>query len=101
MAVALIIVAFSKNAKQASSISPIVAVPLSFIAGAFIPLPDCVIATINNQQIQIIEILPWNQAITAIRQVLTYVRSGCNIHEPNNYINNGNYIISYKCSIVQ
>lgn len=72
VAVALIIVAFSKNAKQASSISPIVAVPLSFIAGAFIPLPDCVIATINNQQIQIYEILPWNQAITAIRQVLTY-----------------------------
>ena len=28
--------------------------------------------TINNQQIQIYEILPWNQAITAIRQVLTY-----------------------------
>lgn len=49
---------FFKNAKQASSISPIVAVPLSFIAGAFIPLPDCVIATINNQQIQIYEILP-------------------------------------------
>lgn len=72
VAVALIIVAFSKNAKQASSISPIVAVPLSFIAGSFIPLPDCVIATINNQQIQIYEILPWNQAITAIRQVLTY-----------------------------
>jgi ABC-2 type transport system permease protein len=72
VAVALIIVAFSKNAKQASSISPIVAVPLSFIVGAFIPLPDCVIATINNQQIQIYEILPWNQAITAIRQVLTY-----------------------------
>ena len=72
VAVALIIVAFSKNAKQASSISPIVAVPLCFIAGAFIPLPDCVIATINNQQIQIYEILPWNQAITAIRQVLTY-----------------------------
>ena len=64
VAVAWIIVAFSKNAKQASSISP--------IAGAFIPLPDCVIATINNQQIQIYEILPWNQAITAIRQVLTY-----------------------------
>ena len=72
VAVALIIVALSKNAKQASSISPIIAVPLSFIAGAFIPLPDCVIATINNQQIQIYEILPWNQAITAIRQVLTY-----------------------------
>lgn len=72
VAVALIIVALSKNAKQASSISPILAVPLSFIAGAFIPLPDCVIATINNQQIQIYEILPWNQAITAIRQVLTY-----------------------------
>ncbi len=72
VAVALIIVAVSKNAKQASSISPIIAVPLSFIAGSFIPLPDCVIATINSQQIQIYEILPWNQAITAIRQVLTY-----------------------------
>ena len=72
VAVALIIVAISKNAKQASSISPIIAVPLSFIAGSFIPLPDCVIATINGQQIQIYEILPWNQAITAIRQVLTY-----------------------------
>ena len=72
VAVALIIVAISKNAKQASSISPIIAVPLSFIAGSFIPLPDCVVATINGQQIQIYEILPWNQAITAIRQVLTY-----------------------------
>lgn len=72
VAVALIIVAISKNAKQASSISPIIAVPLSFIAGSFIPLPDCVIATINGQQVQIYEILPWNQAITAIRQVLTY-----------------------------
>lgn len=72
VAVALIIVAFSKNAKQASSISPIIAVPLSFISGSFIPLPDCIVATINGQQIQIYEILPWNQAITAIRQVLTY-----------------------------
>ena len=72
VAVALIIVSISKNAKQVSSISPIIAVPLSFIASSFIPLPDCVIATINGQQIQIYEILPWNQAITAIRQVLTY-----------------------------
>ncbi|WP_299523978.1 ABC transporter permease [uncultured Methanobrevibacter sp.] len=72
VAVALIIVAFSKNAKQASSISPIIAVPLSFISGSFIPLPDCVIANFGGQPIQIYEILPWNQAITAVRQVLTY-----------------------------
>ena len=72
VAVALIIVALSKNAKQASSIAPIIAVPLSFIAGSFIPLPECIIGNINGHAIQIYEILPWNQAITALRQVLTY-----------------------------
>ena len=72
VAVALIIVSLAKNESQATNIAPLIAVPLSFLVGSFFPLPDATIGTINGYAIQVYEILPWNQAITAIREVLTF-----------------------------
>lgn len=72
VALSLIIVSITKTANQAGSLATIISVPLSFICGSFFPLPEFVIGTFNGRSVQIYEILPWNQAITAFRQVLTY-----------------------------
>jgi len=72
VALSLIIVSVTKTANQAGSLATIISVPLSFICGSFFPLPEFVIGTFNGRSVQIYEILPWNQAITAFRQVLTY-----------------------------
>ncbi len=72
VAVSLIIVSFTKSSDQASNLSAIIAVPLSFICGSFFPLPDCIIANINGHAVQLYEILPWNQAISAFREVFIF-----------------------------
>lgn len=72
VSLALIIVSLTSSAEQASQLSAIIAVPLSFISGSFFPLPEIYIGTICGHLTQIYEILPWNQALTALRKVLIY-----------------------------
>ena len=72
VAVSLIIVSFTKSSDQASNLAAIIAVPLSFICGSFFPLPDCIITNINGHAVQLYEILPWNQAISAFREVFIF-----------------------------
>jgi len=68
----LLIATFSKNEQQAASLSTMIAVPLSFVAGAFFPLPKVVIGNLFGQPFQIYDILPWTHGIYALRSVLTF-----------------------------
>jgi ABC-2 type transport system permease protein len=72
VALALIIVSLTSSVDQATNLSAIIAVPLSFLAGSFFPLPEAYICEFMGHHIQIYELLPWNQALTALRQLLLY-----------------------------
>ncbi len=72
VALALIIVSLCNSSDQASSLSAIIAVPLSFLSGSFFPLPEAYVGDILGHPTQIYELLPWNQALTALKQVLIY-----------------------------
>lgn len=67
----MIIASFAKNPPQASQLGTLIAVPVSFLVGAFFQLPQVVIGTFMGQQVQIYSILPWYQVATALRTVLT------------------------------
>jgi len=68
----MIIAAFAKNPPQASQLGTLIAVPTSFIIGAFIQLPQVVLGNVMGQQFQIYDILPWTHVLTALRGVLTF-----------------------------
>ena len=72
ISLALLIAAFVTNERQAGSLSAMIAVPVAFLAGAFIPLPKEVIGQFNGRTYQIYDILPWTHAVSALRSVLTY-----------------------------
>lgn len=67
----MIIAAFAKNPPQASQLGTLIAVPVSFLIGAFIQLPQVVIGNLMGQQVQIYDILPWTHVLNALRDVLT------------------------------
>lgn len=68
----MIIASFAKSPPQAGQLGTLVAVPMTFLVGAFIPLPQIVIGDFMGQQVQIYDILPWHQILIALRDVLTY-----------------------------
>lgn len=67
----MIIAAFAKNPPQASQLGTLIAVPTSFLVGAFIPLPQVVIGEFMDKQFQIYDVLPWTHVLSALRGVLT------------------------------
>lgn len=60
----LLVAAFSKSEGHATTLGMLVSVPLSFLVGAFFPLP--------SQAEAVTVFLPWRQACTALISVLTY-----------------------------
>ena len=60
----LLVAAFSKSESHATTLGMLVSVPLSFLVGAFFPLP--------SQAETVTVFLPWRQACTALISVLTY-----------------------------
>lgn len=60
----LLVAAFSKSEGQASMLGMLVSVPLSFLIGAFFPLP--------SQAEAVTIFLPWRQAFMALLSVLSY-----------------------------
>ncbi|MBA7490340.1 hypothetical protein ES702_00878 [subsurface metagenome] len=60
----LLVAAFSKSEGQAGTLGMLVSVPLSFLIGAFFPLP--------SQAEAITVFLPWRQAFMALLSVLSY-----------------------------
>ena len=68
----MIIAAFARNDKQASSLGTLISVPLSFMVGAFFQLPQMTIANLGGQSIQLYDLLPWTHVLNALRSTLTY-----------------------------
>ncbi len=71
----MIIAAFARSPPQASQLGTLIAVPLTFMVGAFFQLPQMVVGTFMGQQIQVYDILPWYHVANALRYVLTYTGS--------------------------
>ena len=71
----MIIASFARSPPQAGQLGTLVAVPLTFMVGAFFQLPQMVIGTFMGQQIQVYDILPWYHVANALRYVLTYTVS--------------------------
>jgi ABC-2 type transport system permease protein len=71
ISLALIIASFTKKEMQALILSAMLAVPLSFLAGAFFPLPQQVIE-FWGMTFSLYEVLPWTHAVSSLRGVLTY-----------------------------
>lgn len=68
----MIIAAFARDAKQASSLGTLIVVPMSFAVGAFFQLPQAVIGTFMGHTIQIYDFIPWTNTLNALRATLTY-----------------------------
>ena len=72
ISLALIVASFTTTERQAGTLCAMLSMPLGFIAGAFIPLPQQVLGTFGGHTYQIYDLLPWTHAISALRSVLTY-----------------------------
>jgi ABC-2 type transport system permease protein len=72
ISLALIVASFTTNERQAGTLCAMLSMPLGFMAGAFIPLPQQVLGTFGGHTYQIYDLLPWTHAISALRSVLTY-----------------------------
>ncbi|MGZ4906990.1 MAG: ABC transporter permease [Halobacteriota archaeon] len=72
ISLALLVASFTKTEHQAGTLSTLIAVPLSLLAGAFIPLPRQVLGEYAGRTYQVYDLLPWTHAVTALRSVLTY-----------------------------
>ncbi|MCX5801778.1 MAG: ABC transporter permease [Candidatus Eisenbacteria bacterium] len=76
ISLALIIASVAKNEKQASAVSTLIAVPLSFLSGAFFPIGDVVIAkNVFGKPFGIMELSPWTHGTKALVGVLTFGKS--------------------------
>ena len=72
ISLALIVASFTTTERQAGTLCAMLSMPLGFMAGAFIPLPQQVLGTFGVHTYQIYDLLPWTHAISALRSVLTY-----------------------------
>ena len=60
----LMVAAFSESEDHAGTLGMLVSVPMSFLVGAFFPLPS---------QAEVVTVfLPWRQALMALQLVLSY-----------------------------
>ena len=72
ISLALLVAAFTQNEMQAISLGIMIASPMAFLAGAFMPLPQQVLGTVGGQVYQIYDLIPWTHAVSSLRAVLTY-----------------------------
>ncbi len=68
----LLIAAFATNERQAAQLGVLIAVPVSFLTGAFFPLPTETLGTAFGTTFQIYDVLPWTQVADALRQILVF-----------------------------
>lgn len=71
IALAMIIASFAKNDRQAANLGTLIVVPMSFLTGAFFPLPQ-VMVNLFGQTFSVYSLLPWTHTLTALRAVLVY-----------------------------
>ncbi len=68
----LLIAAFAENEQHASNLGTLIAVPLSFIVGAFFPLPKISLGQMFGSTFEIYDVLPWTHAADALRTLLIF-----------------------------
>ncbi|NOR77396.1 MAG: ABC transporter permease [Methanophagales archaeon] len=68
----LLVAAFSRSEKHAENLGMLVAVPMSFLVGAFFTLPRAVIGDFWGKTFQAYDVLPWTHTVNALRSVLTF-----------------------------
>jgi len=68
----MVIAAFAKARDEAANIGTLIAVPASFLSGAFFPIPGVALFTLAGHEIGLYDILPTTHAVKAIVQVLTF-----------------------------
>jgi ABC-2 type transport system permease protein len=68
----LLLAAFTTNERQAAQLGVLIAVPVSFLTGAFFPLPNEILGTAFGTTFQVYDLLPWTQVADALRQVLIF-----------------------------
>ncbi|MGZ4950404.1 MAG: ABC transporter permease, partial [Halobacteriota archaeon] len=68
----LLLAAFATNERQAAQLGVLIAVPVSFLTGAFFPLPNETLGEAFGTTFQVYDLLPWTQVADAIRQVLIF-----------------------------
>ena len=68
----LLVAAFSRSEKHAENLGMLVAVPMSFVVGAFFSLPGAVIGEFFGRTVQVYDVLPWTHTVNALRSVLTF-----------------------------
>jgi len=68
----LLLAAFTTNERQAAQLGVLIAVPVSFLTGAFFPLPNEILGTAFGTTFQVYDLLPWTQVADALRQILIY-----------------------------
>lgn len=72
VALGLLIAAFADGEDHASNLGTLVTVPLSFVSGAFFPLPSLVIGNFFGYKFELYDILPWSHASNALRTLLSF-----------------------------
>ncbi|MBS3786919.1 ABC transporter permease [Candidatus Bipolaricaulota bacterium] len=68
----LLIAAFAENESHASNLGTLIAVPLSFIVGAFFPLPKIALGQLFGSTFELYDVLPWTHAADALRTLLIF-----------------------------
>ena len=71
VSLSLIVVSVTKSVEQATNLSAIIAIPLSFLAGSFFPMNGIMI-NIGSLSFDLLEMSPWYQATNAFISVLTF-----------------------------
>jgi ABC-2 type transport system permease protein len=75
VALGLILAALVKNEDQAGTVAPGLIVPLSFLTGAFFPMPGVTLAENflgSGKPLNLFDVLPWTQCVTSLKKVLTF-----------------------------
>jgi ABC-2 type transport system permease protein len=75
VALGLILAALVKNEDQAGTVAPGLIVPLSFLTGAFFPMPGVTLSENflgTGKSLQLFDVLPWTQCVTSLKKVLTF-----------------------------
>ncbi|MGZ4864533.1 MAG: ABC transporter permease [Halobacteriota archaeon] len=72
ISLALLIASFSQKNMQALILGAMIATPLAFLAGAFLPLPRQVFVEFGGRPFQVYDVLPWTHAVSSLRSVLTF-----------------------------
>lgn len=71
MGVGMVIASFARKTDQAAGLGVLVAVPASFLSGAFFPVPEVGLFRLGDRVVQIYDVLPTTHAVRAMRKVLT------------------------------